>query len=65
VRQAPAAPFTAGGTVTAGETSKPGADDEEREALRAEGFDPDDPAVVAAIDMARWELSLYLQLGPD
>jgi hypothetical protein len=27
---------------------KPGMDDEERQALRAEGFDPDDPAVVAA-----------------
>ena len=37
-------------------------DDEERQALRAEGFDPDDPAVVAAIDMVRWELSLLL--GP-
>jgi hypothetical protein len=33
-------------------------DDDEREALRAEGLDPDDPAVVAAIDMVRWELSL-------
>jgi hypothetical protein len=29
-------------------------DDEERSALRAEGFDPDDPGVVAAIDMVRW-----------
>jgi hypothetical protein len=28
------------------------------QALRAEGYDPDDPAVVAAIDMVRWELSL-------
>jgi hypothetical protein len=27
-------------------------------ALRAEGFNPDDPAVVAAIDLVRWELSL-------
>ena len=36
-------------------------DDEERQALRAEGFDPDDPAVVAAIDMVRWELSLLSQ----
>jgi hypothetical protein len=26
--------------------------------LRAEGFDADDPAVVAAIAMVRWELSL-------
>jgi hypothetical protein len=33
-------------------------DDEEAQALRAEGLDPDDPAVVAAIDMVRWELSL-------
>ena len=32
------------------------------QALRAEGFDPDDPAVVAAIDMVRWELSLLLGL---
>jgi hypothetical protein len=30
----------------------------ERQAIRAEGLDPDDPAVVAAIDMVRWELSL-------
>ena len=28
--------------------------------MRAEGYDPDDPAVVAAIDMVRWELSLLL-----
>src|SRR5215472_2533205 len=27
---------------------------------RPRGFDPDDPAVVAAIDMVRWELSLLL-----
>jgi hypothetical protein len=33
-------------------------DDIEREAIRAEGYDPDDPAVVAAIDLVRWELSL-------
>jgi hypothetical protein len=26
--------------------------------LRAEGLDPDDPEVAAAIDLARWELSL-------
>jgi hypothetical protein len=25
---------------------------------RAEGLDPDDPAVIAAIDLVRWELSL-------
>jgi hypothetical protein len=33
-------------------------DDEEREAIRAEGFDPDDPVVVTAIDFVRWELSM-------
>jgi len=33
-------------------------DDEEREALRAEGLDPDDPAVRAALDLVRWELDL-------
>jgi len=38
-------------------------DDEEREALRAEGFDPDDPAVKAAIDLVRWELSAINQPG--
>jgi hypothetical protein len=33
-------------------------DDEDAQALRAEGFDPDDPAVIAAIDLVYWELSL-------
>jgi hypothetical protein len=33
-------------------------DDDEREAIRAEGLDPDDPAVVSALDMVRWELQL-------
>jgi hypothetical protein len=33
-------------------------DAEERQALRAEGLDLDDPAVIAAIDLVRWELSL-------
>jgi hypothetical protein len=33
-------------------------DDDERQALHAEGFDPDDPAVIAAIDLVRSELSL-------
>jgi hypothetical protein len=28
------------------------------QALHAEGLDPDDPAVIAAIDLVRWELSL-------
>jgi hypothetical protein len=37
-----------------------GVDDEDAQALRVEGFDPDDPAVVAAIDLVRWELSLLL-----
>jgi hypothetical protein len=35
-------------------------DDEEAEAVRAEGFDPDNPAVVASIDLVRWEASLLL-----
>ena len=26
--------------------------------MLAEGLDPDDPAVIAAIDLVRWELSL-------
>jgi hypothetical protein len=33
-------------------------DDDERQALRAEGFDPDDPEVRAAIDLVRRELLL-------
>jgi hypothetical protein len=33
-------------------------DDEDALALRAEGLDPDDPAVIAAIDLVRRELSL-------
>ncbi|SER81977.1 hypothetical protein SAMN04488583_6385 [Mycobacterium sp. 88mf] len=36
-------------------------DDDEREAIRAEGSDPDDPAVVAAIDLVRWERELLGQ----
>jgi len=32
---------------------------EERHAVRADGLDPDDPAVVAALDLVRWALSLY------
>jgi hypothetical protein len=35
-----------------------GMDDIEREAIRAEGLAPDDPAVVTAIDLVRWELSM-------
>jgi hypothetical protein len=33
-------------------------DEIEREALRCEGLDPDDPAVVTAIDFVRWDLSM-------
>ena len=33
-------------------------DAEECQALQAEGLDADDPAVIAAIDLVRWELSL-------
>jgi hypothetical protein len=46
------------GTVTTGRTSNTGVDDDERQALRDEGLDPDDPAVIAAVDLVRWELSL-------
>lgn len=35
-----------------------GVDDVEREALRAEGLGPTDPAVIAATDFVVWELSL-------
>ena len=28
------------------------------QAVRAEGLNPDDPAVIAALDLVRWELSL-------
>jgi hypothetical protein len=27
-----------------------------------QGLDPDDPAVIAAIDLVRWELSLVVEL---
>jgi hypothetical protein len=33
-------------------------DDDEREAIRAEGLDPDNPAVVAALDFVRSEMEL-------
>jgi len=46
------------GNRKAGGSVQSGVDDEEREALRAEGLDPDDPAVAGAIDRVRWELSL-------
>jgi hypothetical protein len=48
-----------------GRASKHGVDDEERQALSADELDPDDPAVIAAIDLVRWELwllSLVLEL---
>jgi hypothetical protein len=44
--------------LSAGRTSNTGVDDKERQALRDEGLNPDDPAVIAAIDLVRWELSL-------
>jgi hypothetical protein len=49
---------TPGGTVRPGLTSNTGVDDDERQALQTEGLDPNDPAVIAAIDLVRWELSL-------
>lgn len=33
-------------------------DHDEREAIEAEGLDPDDPAVRSALDLVRWELGL-------
>lgn len=33
-------------------------DEEEREAIRAEGLDPDDPAVLTRLDFVSWELEL-------
>jgi hypothetical protein len=33
-------------------------DEIEREAMREDGLDPDDPAVVAVIDLVRWDLEL-------
>lgn len=36
-------------------------DDIERKAMRTDGLDPDDPRVVAAIDLVRWELALLAQ----
>jgi hypothetical protein len=47
------------GVFGLGSAARPtGVDDDERQALRAEGLDPDGPAVIAAIDVVRWELSL-------
>lgn len=39
-------------------TVKLNVDSEERRVLVADGLDPDDPSVIAAIDMVRWELSM-------
>jgi hypothetical protein len=36
---------------------QPNMDDIEREAIRDEGYNPDDPAVVAALDRVRAELA--------
>jgi hypothetical protein len=36
-------------------------DEIERAAIRDEGYDPDDPAVAAATDIVRWELSLLAE----
>ncbi|MHC9295308.1 hypothetical protein ACRCUN_22830 [Mycobacterium sp. LTG2003] len=33
-------------------------DEQDRQILLAEGLDPDDPQVIAAIDLVRWDLSL-------
>ena len=49
-------------TVRPGRTSNTGVDDDGRQALRAEGLDPDDPAVIGAINLVRWELSSALEL---
>jgi hypothetical protein len=46
------------GTKRPGRASKHVVKDEERQALRPEELDPDDPAVITAIDLVRWELSL-------
>jgi hypothetical protein len=35
-------------------------DDIEREAIRAEGLNPDDPAVIAALDLVRWGVGTTL-----
>ena len=48
------------GNRTTGARVQDGVDKEEAQALRTEGLDPDDPAVVAALDLVRWESSLLL-----
>jgi hypothetical protein len=46
-------------SATAGLYVQDGMDAEHAEAVRAEGLDPDDPDVRTAIDLVRWELSLF------
>lgn len=53
-----AAGLLSDGTGCLGGASNSVVDGEERQALVDEGLDPDDSAVVAAIDLVRWELSL-------
>jgi hypothetical protein len=43
---------------TSGAAALRGLDPVEAEAIRAEGLDPDDPAVQMALDLVRWELEL-------
>ncbi|MGD1172155.1 hypothetical protein [Mycobacterium seoulense] len=38
-------------------------DEVKREVIRAEGFDPDDPAVLTATDLVRWDLSVIRTLA--
>ncbi len=45
--------FSGVGTVAAQRGVQHGVDDDEREALCAEGFDPDDPTVVAAVSLVQ------------
>jgi hypothetical protein len=45
--------------ATAGRYVQDGMDDEHAQAPRAEELDPDEPDVPAAIDLVRWELSLF------
>lgn len=48
------------GTVGTLPASNGDMDDTEGEVIRADGFDPDDPAVVTAIDFVRWQLSMHV-----
>lgn len=40
-------------------------DEQDRQVLLAEGLDPDDPRVIAAMDLVRWELSLLVEPATD